>query len=347
MLLLEILLAILGISVLVIIHEAGHYFAARAFGMRVIRFSIGLGPALWRYQPKDSPTIFQVCAIPFLAYVQIAGMNPAEEVDPKDPGLFPNKSLFGRMVTIFAGSAANYVTASILAFGIAVFGWPEDVPTEPMVIGAVSADSPAAKAGLQPGDVIVQAEGRPIRNVKELIAVTSPRAGQATRYVVERNGRALPPIVVTPRADGNRGVIGVAAKLERRYVPMPVSEAALAAVVFPVKLTALQLTSLAEKFHKPSLDGMAGPVGMGKMVVEQVRQGPTEYIFILMLLSVALGMFNLLPFPALDGGRLVFLFFELITRKRPNERVEATIHMVGLLLLLGVLVLVTFRDVTG
>ena len=86
---------------------------------------------------------------------------------------------------------------------------------------------------------------------------------------------------------------------------------------------------------------------MGKMVAEHVREGPAEYVWILMLLSVALGMFNLLPFPALDGGRLVFLIYELVTRRRPNERIEAMVHTVGLLLLLGLLVLVTFRDVTG
>src|SRR5215468_805763 len=90
---LQILVAIFGLSLLVIVHEAGHYLFARAFGIRVTRFSIGLGPVLVKYQPKGSPTVFQICAIPFLAYVMIAGMNPAEEVDPNDPGLYPNKSI--------------------------------------------------------------------------------------------------------------------------------------------------------------------------------------------------------------------------------------------------------------
>src|SRR5689334_8961912 len=103
----ELLLVILGISTLVIVHESGHYLAARAFGMRVLRYSIGLGPAIWRYQPKGSPTVFQVCAIPFLAYVQIDGMNPTDQVDPKDPTLYPNKSVVARIITIFAGPFAN------------------------------------------------------------------------------------------------------------------------------------------------------------------------------------------------------------------------------------------------
>ena len=225
----EILLAVLGISVLVILHESGHYLAARAFGMRVTRFSIGLGPALVRYQPKGSPTTFQICAIPFLAYVQIAGMNPAEDVDPKDPALYPNKGVIGRIVTIFAGPFANYVTASVLVFGLAMVGWPDDVPTTPMIVGDVRAGTPAARAGVKVGDVIVEANGRRIRNVDDLIAATRSRAKKPTPYVIRRNGRQLPPLQITPdRGSDGRGIIGVAPKTERRYTPMPIGEAARA-----------------------------------------------------------------------------------------------------------------------
>ena len=100
----HVLAAIAGLGVLMIIHEAGHYFAARAFGMRVIKFSLGMAPILWRFQPKNSPTTFQIGAIPFFAYVQIAGMNPLEETDPNDKGSYANASLTGRIVTILAGS---------------------------------------------------------------------------------------------------------------------------------------------------------------------------------------------------------------------------------------------------
>ena len=116
----KVLITVIALSVLVIIHEGGHYLAARAFGMRVLRYSIGFGPTLFRYQPKGSPTVFQVAVIPFLAYVQIAGMNPHEEVDPDDPEIFPNKSLFARIATIAAGPIANYGAASLLIFIIAV-----------------------------------------------------------------------------------------------------------------------------------------------------------------------------------------------------------------------------------
>jgi len=141
----KVLITVVALSVLIIIHEGGHYLAARAFGMRVLRYSIGFGPTLFRYQPKGSPTVFQVAAIPFLAYVQIAGMNPNEEVDPDDPELYPNKSLFARATTIAAGPFANYLTASLIVFGLGVTdSLPPMQPAEPMEVGHVVPDSPAA-----------------------------------------------------------------------------------------------------------------------------------------------------------------------------------------------------------
>ena len=344
----QILIAILGLSLLVIVHEGGHYLAARAFGMTVTRFSIGFGPVLASYRPKDSPTTFQLCAVPFMAYVMISGMNPADEIDPNDPALYPNKSVFARIVTIFGGPFANYVAASLLVFGLGVgFGWPEGKPTEPMIVETVEPGSPAARAGLLPGDVIEQAEGKPIRNVEQLIAVTSPRAGKPTLYVVKRAGKRLAPLTITPRAAGKRGVIGVTPKVDFTHRPMSFEQAGLLAIVYPFDLTMRNLSGMADLFERRTTEGITGPVGMGKLVAEQAEKGAFYFIHILVAISVALGLFNLLPFPALDGGRLVFLGYELVTRRRPNERIEAAVHAVGLIFLLSVIALVTLRDVVG
>ncbi|QQR90385.1 MAG: site-2 protease family protein [Myxococcales bacterium] len=336
-----ILLAIAGISVLVIVHEGGHYLVARACGMRVIRFSIGIGPTVFRYQPKDSPTVFQLCAIPFLAYVQIAGMNPHEEVDSDDPGLFPNQGLFARIATIFAGPFANYLLAAALTFTLALVGWPEHL-TRP-VVKPVDHTTPAAIAGVHRGDVIVEANGEVVHNFGDLIRITSVRAGKATSYVVERDGKRMPPMMITPRLEEERGVIGVT--FTKHYRAYGWDKAATMALAFPYEVTVLNALGLAELFKKKTLEGLAGPVRMGKMVAESAKRGPIEYAWMLIVLSVALGMFNLLPLPALDGGRLSFLMYEMIAKRRPDARIEAVVHTVGLLFLLGLLVLVTFRDV--
>lgn len=342
---LYILLAVVGISVLVIVHEGGHYLAARAFGMRVLRFSIGFGPTLFKYTPKGSPTTFQVGAIPFLAYVQIAGMNPHEEVDPDDPEIYPNKGVFARIVTIVAGPVFNYLAASIMVFALALSGFPEAEAKVPFTVGAVKEGTPAAQAGLRQGDRIVEANGRRIRTLEQLQEVTQPRAGQPTEYVVERDGHRLDPITITPEDVDGRGLIGVGPASRTVYVSKPLSESAEMAFALPFTITVRQLEGIAHMAQEQDTTGLTGPVGMGKIVAEQAGRGPAEYMLVLVVLSVALGMFNLLPFPALDGGRLAFLGYELVTRKKPNERFEAAVHTVGLLFLLGVLVLVTFRDV--
>jgi regulator of sigma E protease len=343
-----ILVAILGLSVLVIVHEAGHYFAARAFGMRVTRFSIGLGPALVTYRPRNSPTTFQLCAIPFAAYVMIAGMNPADEVDPNDPTMYTNKGVFARIVTIFAGPFANYVAASALIFGLGLtYGWPEAKATEPMIVESVGADSPASKAGLLAGDVVVEANGRAIHNVQQLIEVTSPRAGMPTVYVIERAGKLLSPMTITPKKTAQGGIIGVAAQRVVVQRVLSPSEAAYLAVAYPYELTKHYLSGIADLIQRRTTEGLTGPVGIGKIVAEQAEKGVFQFIQILVMISVSLGLMNLVPFPALDGGRLVFLGYELITRRRPNERIEATVHAVGVLFLLGVIALVTLRDVVG
>lgn len=340
-----ILLAILGISALVIVHEAGHYLAARAFGMRVLRFSIGFGPTIAKWQPPNSTTVFQIGLIPFLAYVQIAGMNPAEDNDPSDPALYPNKGVLARFVTIFAGPFANYITASLLVFVFATMGHHgENPPYEPMVVETVQPGTPAEKAGVHEGDIIRSADGKPVKNVIDLIEITGKRAGKPTTYVVERNGKQLPALTMTPIDDHGRGIIGIVPKM--RNDPMPAGRAVGYAVVYPFELTLHQLEGFVQMFKRGSTEGVVGPVGMVKIVA--TRTGSfVQLANVLILISVALGMFNLLPLPALDGGRLVFLGYEIITRKRANERVENMVHTVGLVLLLCLIALVTLRDVAG
>ncbi|HJL04810.1 MAG TPA: RIP metalloprotease RseP [Polyangiaceae bacterium LLY-WYZ-15_(1-7)] len=425
---LEIVLIIVGISVLVIVHETGHYLAARAFGMRVLRYSIGFGPTLFKYKPKDSPTTFQVAAIPFLAYVQIAGMNPHEDVDPDDPELFPNKSALARIVTIAAGPFANYVAACLIAFFVGITGWPswaESVLVEPVVVGEVSEGMPAEgvvqsgdvilavngeetsnfaalkeatvghldeitytverdgqvldlaitprppngwpflaegldtspvevaedgifeggpadEAGLQVGDVVVEANGTAVATLKELHDALLTNRGEASSFVVQRGDERV-ELSFDPGTPP--GVVGVAQA--HQGGAYGVGEAAKTALVYPWRLTVLQLKGIAKMFRDRDTSQLGGPVAMGKMIGAAAQNGASHYFAVLVLLSVALGMFNLLPFPALDGGRLVFLGYEVITRRRPNERFEAMVHTVGIVFLLGVIVLVTIRDIFG
>ncbi len=342
------LVVIAAISVMVVVHESGHYFVARAFGMRVLRFSIGIGPAIFKYQKKGSPTIFQVSAIPLLAYVQVDGMNPTEEIDKNDPALFANKSVFARIATIVAGSLANYLFASIVIFFLVALGGVQREVPGPMVVGVLIEPSPAATAGIQLGDEIVEANGQAIHGIDELIEATRSRADQPTVYVIRRNGELLPPMTITPRLQDGRGVIGIQPQPTFEYDPAPLSVALELAIVLPMYQTLAQVEGLVDRFRRQTTEGISGPVGMARVMSASAHRGLYTFVGTLVSISVALGFFNLLPFPALDGGRLVFLLFELITRRRANEKVEAVIHMVGIVVLLCFAAYVTmYRDIPG
>jgi regulator of sigma E protease len=217
---------------------------------------------------------------------------------------------------------------------------------EPMTVAEVIEGSAAAEAGIVAGDVIVEANGTAVANVEELKDVTSPRAGQSTVYVIERDGDRM-SFELVPEATDGEGRIGVAASRVTEYEQKPLDEAFIFAVTKPFEITVMQIEGIGQMISRRTTEGLAGPVGMGRIVAQSAERGATDFLFILVYLSVALGFFNLLPFPALDGGRLVFLGYELITRRRPNERFEAMVHTVGILFLLGVLVLVTFRDIVS
>lgn len=344
---LNVAIAILGISFLVIVHEGGHYLAARAFGMRVLRFSIGIGHTIWRYKPKGSPTTFQIGVLPLLAYVQIDGMHPTEEFDPNDPGLYANKSLFARMITIFAGPFANYLVASLMIFGLGVIGgYPDYVRLEPNEIGQVREGSPAAEAGLQPGDRILEAHGLPTPSIKHLLAINTARGAEPTVYRIQR-GDEIFERTITPTLDRETGrpILGVSFGIQLTYTTVSVGEAAKKAIVAPWEMTVATFEAIGSMIERRSAAEVQSVVGMVDGLADSIKTAPQQYVAFLISISVALGLFNLLPIPALDGGRLSFLAYELVTRRRANERVEAAIHTVGLLFLLGVLVLVMAKDI--
>jgi regulator of sigma E protease len=355
----NLLIGVLGLGLLMIVHEGGHYLAARAFGMRVITFSIGFGPAFFRIVPKDGyfwftltgdkirirlwkhdpekhgPTVYQVAMLPFFAYVNIAGMNPFEEIDPKDKGSYANASVLGRISAIFAGPFANYAFASVLFFAAFFFGGKAVQTTEVSIVPG----RPAAAAGIKDGDRIVEVTGVAVTDWDQMASLISARPAQSIPIVVERNKERV-SLNVTTVNEGGSGKIGVKAQMTK--VPVTAKEAGYLAITRP-PIVVKDLVTGMWQFMTGKVEGeLGGPVRIVQETARAAESGWTELLIFLGILSAYLGAFNLLPFPALDGGRLMFLGVEAATRRRANAKMEARIHAIGFVLLLSLVLYVTF-----
>jgi regulator of sigma E protease len=336
-----IVLAVLGLALLMVIHEGGHHVVARAFGMRVLRFSIGFGPVLWRHQPRGSTTVYQIALIPFLAYVQVAGMNPFEEVDPDDKTSYANASLTARIATIFAGPLANYVFASVLFFAAFMIGG-EVVPSNSTVVEVIPGGA-AAAAQMKTGDRILRIGNAPVSTFDELRRIVLNHPSEPLDIAIDRQGKEMTlKVTPQPKPDKTGGQILVQSKPER--VPVTAGKAAQKSLIAPAVVVERLVVGLARIIMRKEKADLAGPVGIVKIAGSAADRGMDEYLEFLGMLSAYLGGFNLLPLPALDGGRLVFLGYEAVTRRRANARVEAGIHFVGLVMLLTLLAVVTVFD---
>lgn len=333
----HILAGILGLALLMIVHETGHLLAARASGMRVVRFSIGFGPPLFRYQSKGSETLYQVALIPFLAYVQIAGMNPFEEIDPDDKGSYANASLFARIFAIVAGPLANYLFASVLFFLVFLIGGSAEPTTKVEVM-----EGPAKIAKLQNNDTIVSVDGTKVKDWDGMRKLIETNPGKPVVFGIERGGKPM-EITITPKLDGGKGRIGVTPVYQ--MVPVSAKEAGWRSLVMPYQVVKSSIIGIVEIITGKVKPDLRGPVGIVKETSRAASKGWLEFVWLLGVLSAYLGGFNALPFPALDGGRLAFLGYEAVTRRKPNSRVEAYVHAFGLVLLLSLIAVVTFSDV--
>ncbi len=336
-----IVLAVFGLALLMVIHEGGHHFVARAFKMRVLRFSIGFGPVLWRHQPRGSTTVYQIALIPFLAYVQVAGMNPFEEIDPDDSGSYANASLAARIATIGAGPLANYFFASVLFFGSLMLGG-EAVPSNSTVVEVMKGGA-AASAQMKTGDRILSIDGAPIDTFDELRHIVLLHPGTRLRMDVDRKGQQL-TLDVTPEPKGENGGGQIMVQARIDHIPVTAKQAVVKSLVLPAIVVDHLVVGLARIITRKEKADLAGPVGIVKIAGNAAERGMGEYLEFLGMLSAYLGGFNLLPLPALDGGRLAFLGYEAVTRRRANARVEAGIHFVGLVMLLTLLAVVTVFD---
>ncbi len=329
---LSIALTIVGLGLLIAAHEAGHLVLARLLGMRVETYSLGFGPRIAGFRRGE--TDYRLSAIPLGGYCKIAGFSPDEPAaqDPNDQGSYANKPAWRRFLVIAAGPGVNYLLAFLLIAGLYTTRGFVDLSTTRV---QVLPGRPAAAAGLHTGDRVLAIDGVKITSFNDVMReLRKADAPPRRRFEVDRGGEPL-SLTVVP----DNGVIGV--MQDKVLIRVRLAEALPRAARDVWALNVGTLQALWDIVRGRGGASLAGPIGIVKQASAEVKRGLAEFAGILANISVGLAIFNFLPVPALDGGRLVFLGIELLSGRKVNQRAETVVHLVGFLFLLALVLAVT------
>lgn len=347
-----LLATIVAFGAMIFFHELGHFLVAKRAGVSVHAFALGFGPKLAAVRRGE--TTYALNLIPFGGYVKMAG----EDFDdtPPEEGSFRQQPVGRRMAIVAAGPVMNLLLAAVILSMIAVaFGVPVGITNRVGALvrtcgqagprGGATGPCPAERAGLRPGDAIAAVNGRPMATGEEVVQTIHQNPGRLLVLTVERGGQRF-EVEVTPNLEPTRkiGLIGFAPEVIRqRFNPFT---AVLWGIQRTGEIVATLVTALVTLIRERSLlANLGGPVAAGRALVEAGRSGLENFLYVAASLSVIIGIFNLFPFPALDGGRLGFLVVEALRRRPVDPRREGYVHLVGFVLLILLLVFLTGQDI--
>jgi len=337
---LTVVLALIIIAVLILVHEAGHFVAARRIGIPVYEFSLGFGSKL--FSTKKDGVEYSLRLIPLGGYVRMAGEEPG---DANNPNGFNHRTPLEKMIVSFAGPFMNFVLAILIfIYTFAVIGIAQ--PVDDAILGEVIKDKPAYEAGLQSGDRILEVDRQKVSSWQDFVGIIQDEpAGQPILLTVQREGKNL-ALSVTPTVNESNGksMLGVYSQIE--YERQGIITSIKMGFIQTYQMTVLLLQGLGMLISGgASTSDLAGPVGIASMVGEAARGGIVYLLSFSAFLSINLGILNLLPIPALDGSRFVFAIVEAIRRKPMDPEREGFIHWLGFLFLMGLIVLATYNDI--
>ncbi|ABB13927.1 RIP metalloprotease RseP [Carboxydothermus hydrogenoformans] len=324
---------------LIWIHELGHFLAAKKVGIVVKEFSIGFGPLLAKTRKKE--TQYSLRLIPLGGFVKMKGMDLEEgEEEEDDRGSFTKATVWQRALVLFAGSGMNLLLAVVLlALVFSAFGIPKAVP----VIDKVQPNMPAAAAGFKPGDKIIAVNETKIASWEQLVEIISKSPGKPLTFKITRENLEK-TIVVTPRPDDQGlGKIGIVPRqeIERK----PIWEGLYLGFVYTFKIIALIVVFLGKMLVHQAPMELGGPVRVVSEIGRAAQFGLSSLVQLAAFLSINLGIFNLLPIPALDGSRIMFVLAEALRGKPIDPEKENFIHLIGFGLLLLLMLIITYKDI--
>jgi regulator of sigma E protease len=360
-----ILIAFFSIITLLILHEFGHFIIAKKFGVKVEEFGVGYPPRL--FGRKFGETLYSVNLLPFGAFVKIPGVEGEENKTEHLGGLAEKLAVWKKALVILGGVISFWVVAAILLAVVSGIGTPQAISDEeagPLVnpkvqILAVSPASPAESAGIRTGDVIIKIQNpetevqAEINKVKEVQEFTEENKGKEVILTIQRGKEildvSLVPRISPPEGEGAMG-LALVRTAEKSYpwwqCPVKGIEATANLTGAVVLGWGKILGSLIQGEGLPGGVQLLGPIGIGSLVTQAVQVGLSYFLQFIAVISVYLAVFNLLPIPALDGGRLLFLGIEKIKRGPINKKVEQNITTVFFGLLILIMIWVTIKDIT-
>ena len=345
----SIIVFVLVLSILILAHEIGHFLAARKMGIWVEEFGIGYPPKIWG--KKIGETIYSVNLLPLGGFVRLHGEQTEEGVT-KPNAAFVNKSKKARILVLISGVIMNFILA-IVAFSIVYTfqGVPRE--TDKVIVSGIAPDSPALVSGIKPEDVIVRVDGDKITKINEFVDLVEEKKGKEIELGVVRTTGEETKIKITPRVNPpvGEGPLGVAITQTEIYFP-PIWKRPFLGIYFgfqeAIYWGRTVLGGLGMMFYNlfkgvvPK--DVTGPVGIYAITSEVTKFGILPIINFLGIFSVNLAIVNILPFPALDGGRLIFVIVEKLIGKKVVPRVEAAIHAVGMAVLITLMIAITYLD---
>ena len=325
------ILAIILFCVMIFPHELGHYIAAKRLGVKVNEFAFGMGPVIWKKQKGE--TLHSIRLFPIGGFCSMEG----EDEDSDEPRAFNNKKPWQKIIILAAGSFMNVLCAIlIMSIVVGVLGFTTTT------IDTVSEGSPAETAGIMAGDEITAIDGQPIEAWTDVSAAIASAEGGQIIMTVQRDGRTLEAAVTPEQTQDGAYLIGITSR---------VSHNPFRAVAEGAKSTWNTTVSMFQTLSQLltgqlGADSLSGPVGMVQMVSQTTQYGWWYYGFLTALICINLAIINMLPLPALDGGRIIFVIISMITGRPVSQKVEGTVHFVGIMLLFGLMAYVTFNDIT-
>lgn len=339
-----LLIFILVLGITVFIHELGHFIFAKRADIYVYEFSIGMGPKIFNFRRKNDETNYSIRLFPIGGFVSMAGEDI--EVDkniPEDKQMY-SKTWIQRFLTIIAGVMFNFILAIILLFIVGLFN---GAPQNKNIISGISKDYPIAKTNIKEKDIIIAVNNKKVNSQDMLMLELTVHNGETLTFTVKHKNGEKEKVKVKPKKvkidDQEIYKYGfeVESKIEKGVIPS-IKYAFVKTGNLLNQMTHIILYLITGKL---SLNSLSGPVGIYNVVGETAKAGLLSIIFLIAYLCINVGFINLIPIPAFDGGRALFLIIEKIRGKKINPKIENTIHNIGFILLMILMIVITYNDI--